>query len=262
MVRLFFLDTEGSADILSKKAEEKTAFPDKTYEEMLLSQLPDNLRAKIEGTNNTELRADRILTYTLLARAVLTDAPRIYSKGDLTKKDRQKNAPSLIFDEGGKPRLSDSDFGISLSHTENISLVAIASQRYADVGIDVELINGRAASVATRFISRYAPDFDIRIGNLCERYEKSGRENIFIFTLEDGNICKECNSELVFENGLTLADLSVLRWCATEAILKAEGGGFASLTRLKEISEGFTVCGGIISYKQRRYAVAFAEEKL
>jgi len=59
---------------------------------------------------------------------------------------------SIVYEENGKPRLADSDFSISISHTKNF--VSVLLSKYKNAGIDIETIQPRIEKIAKRFVTK------------------------------------------------------------------------------------------------------------
>ena len=249
MEKLFFLDTVSCARLLS----------DEIFQQRLISNLPETWRERIEKTNNTELRISRIAVYTLLAEAVLCEAGRIYPEDVFTSEMGAKKIPSLIFTKNGKPYLSGTAYGISISHTDGLSLVAISDKENDEIGVDIEKINERTVSVAQRFLSRYTEKFHILPYDLFAEYEYLDREDIFLYTLDENGLSRLDNYDILFTDIVTGNEGSVLDWCTTEALLKADGGGFASLPQIKQISDKGAPRTGKIIYKNIPYAVSLCK---
>lgn len=62
-----------------------------------------------------------------------------------------KKKPVIIYDDRGKPYLSDRSFHISISHTKDM-VAAIVSNMF-EVGIDVELVSDRIERIHHKFVS-------------------------------------------------------------------------------------------------------------
>ena len=239
MEKLFFLDTSGCEEFFSLKANE----------DKLLSFLPAQWQDRIAKTKNPELRHTRILTYSLLMKALLCEEWKILP-------NNTDNIPNLYFTEQGKPYINGASINISVSHTSGASLVAISNDEGVTIGVDIEEITDRGAIVSEKFNARYTRGNNISFGKLSDVYGQGKCDNVFSFTLGDYGIVSDGKCDIAFVEPISSSELSIVRWSATEALLKAEGGGFASLPSLAEIIKKSTVLAGVTSYKNKSYAVS------
>ncbi|MGC9150958.1 MAG: 4'-phosphopantetheinyl transferase family protein [Microbacter sp.] len=58
---------------------------------------------------------------------------------------------TIVYNESGKPFIEDNSFKISISHTDGFATVMIHPSQ--EVGIDIEIVSGRAAQLQKRFLN-------------------------------------------------------------------------------------------------------------
>ena len=196
--------------------------------DMLSSALPTALSQRCEAANAKELRHDRILAYTALMYA-------LYEAG------HDPDAVGFSFSELGKPSIPDSDYKVSMSHAGGIGIAAISCD--LDLGIDIELLNERAASTLQRVCKRFIPDF----------YPEPSALTDFIFDGEPSFvpdlevklyelIPKRLEGRLYLEKSTArcctgLESSKAEKWTCAEALLKLDGRGFTALPQLSSIRD-------------------------
>jgi len=89
----------------------------KDEENIIVSSLSENARARLDKKRNSELR-----NASLCALSLLTEEQRA----------------DLNFTEGGRPFFATLDCSIAISHSKSIAAIAISSSKSESIGIDVE----------------------------------------------------------------------------------------------------------------------------
>lgn len=113
-------------------------------------------------------------------------------------------AARVVYDAAGKPSLLDSEFFISISHTDGY--VAIAHSRNFEVGLDIELSSRNVLPVACRFMPRELLDgVSLGVANRVALCHWCAKEALFKITGDLGgnfkdNISVVCHS--VNESGV------------------------------------------------------------
>lgn len=169
---------------------------------------------------------------SLTARALLSD---------FYKKFFGCTHPEIKKSELGKPYFDfPSPRSISISHSDGAVAVAISDEKI-DIGIDVqsEIEAEKAYRISRRFPFVKERFFE-KIANAC----------VFKATLNrDGFSFEELSVSPCQKNEFTLW------WTSTEAVLKADGGGFTSVKKLDDIEKHCS----LFSFKERGYYISIAK---
>ena len=197
--------------------------------------LPESILKYINETKSATLLESRRLAYSLLYSSL----ERLFNGIDA----------EIVRDEGGKPhaRLADGRrLFISLSHTDNISAVAISDEREVGVDIEGEIDAERAERIERRFL-RDIPKSPLEIlGNTPLPTPILRGEPLTVTELKDKD-----------EESSNVRVLSVTdRWVICEAAMKCEGGGFGSLSRVGAILAESSVGVYRISADKKEYSLA------
>ncbi len=163
----------------------------------------------------------------------------------------------LSFDERGKPYLlRDGErfpLEISLSHTDALCAAILSDEGAVGVDLEGEIENERAERLAERFFSS-----GIAV-------EKRGSLRS-LYTLFEGAVSVFEPSEAGYsQNPRDAQEKDSIsfteRWVICEAMLKCEGGGFGSLTRLSELAGSMSVYSAELNLGEKRHFIAAAEWK-
>jgi len=169
---------------------------------------------------------------SLTARALLSD---------FYKKIFGCTHPEIKKSELGKPYFDfPSPRSISISHSDGAIAIALSDEK-AEVGIDIqsEIEKEKEARISKRFPFIKERCFK-NISNVC----------VFKATLNGAGFSFEKISPSPCQNG----DFTLL-WTITEAVLKADGGGFTSAKKLDDIEKHCS----LFSFKERGYYISIAK---
>ena len=163
----------------------------------------------------------------------------------------------LSFDERGKPYLErDGErfpVEISLSHTDSLAAVILSDEGEVGVDIETEIEEDRAERLADRFFSS-GISVEKR-GSLRSLYTLfEGAVSVFEPSKEG---CSQNPSDAEENHSISFTE----RWVLCEAILKCEGGGFGSLTRLPALAGSASVYSAELNFHEKRHFIAVAEFK-
>ncbi len=194
----------------------------------------EKVKQKILDTKNPELKMERISAYSLLYKALSDFA--------LTEKE-------IDFDEKGRPFIENTCVDISISHTKNAVVVALTDTPSLRIGADIEFVCKKSQDVAEKFISRYVANFPLT--------EKSNESQIFFFELTNEGF-KQIDNQLPYDEE---AANGLIKWCTLEAALKCEGGGFSDLPTILPDKGEIRVNSGVLTFKEDKYVLAFAQKR-
>lgn len=169
---------------------------------------------------------------SLTARALLSD---------FYKKIFGCTHPEIKKSELGKPYFDfPSPRSISISHSDGAIAIALSDEK-AEVGIDIqsEIEAEKAYRISHRF-PFVKERFFKEITDVC----------VFKATLNRDSFSFEKISPSPCQNG----DFTLL-WTITEAVLKADGGGFSSAKKLEELEK---ICN-IFNFKTNSFYVSVAK---
>ena len=93
-------------------------------------------------------------------------------------------------------------------------------------------------------------------GVTFEKYRIASGKFVPLFEESGEDFIKE-NDEVI-DGG---SDIAIKKWCAIEAILKLDGGGFSSLSRLMDLVKKNDCYAGVIKDNGDRYAFSIAVSK-
>ena len=192
----------------------------------ILDNLNESLQKRALSAKNDKAKREKIFTYALLTEALLHSG---YA-GDII----------LAEEKHGKPQLDGGVYKISLSHTDKLCAVAISDE--GEVGIDAEEISGEEKTKAAvkRFLNDFSPSLNFSQG-----------VKIYDFDFIKSSFTK-CKIDPIREAGPS--SFTVL-WTAAEALLKCDGGGFASLPSLEKIESESLIYSFTV---REKYSVSLA----
>ncbi|MBQ7363117.1 MAG: hypothetical protein IJW48_01560 [Clostridia bacterium] len=189
------------------------------------------LRELVSKTGSNRLKSERISAY--LALKYSYEKLFLHTFPTITKDEKER--PCFT-----RPNEFVSDF--SISHTSGISVIAFLSGE-GRVGVDAELeySSEKLDGISNKFFKK--ANFDLQRRELCveimiaELYNDSVK---FIDTLPI--VTNKIDSTILFSSSDTelsyvrLGDFDFFdRWTSLEALLKADGGGFSSLSLINEL---------------------------
>ena len=259
MIKLYLLDTE-NVDSLSFKKWEKELFA-----------LSPSVLKKIEATKDEKLKKDRSISYLFLESIIEKEKIKLCRiSGKRYFSDNFKL--EILFDSFGRPYIKDIDIDISLSHTEGLTAIAISFEKAKKVGIDAELMTEKSEERASKFHDRYLKKESINRENPSNINDKELL--IELYTLKEGEILKAAPEDIFCDinteeknNDEKAAEPEEMRfpalsdWCALEALLKCDGGGFSSISRIKDIMEKYGYIFFAEKIRKRTYMIALAADK-
>lgn len=199
--------------------------------------LPCSVKERILNTKDSGTKNERAYAYTLM-RAVLNK--RGVSDAELRK--------SFLFDEKGKPFLKDSDFEISVTHTDGMAAVAVSEG--GPVGIDLEKIDFLKRQRLEKIIARFYKESD------SVALEKNITKKNLVCLGENRAYVNEIKSE-----AFTDEDAPFVKWTVLEAALKHVGTGFECVKDAEKIMKELRIEASVISFDGNRYALSVAFAK-
>ena len=166
----------------------------------------NNINKRIEETKSERLKEERRIAYGFLLKAY-NDA---YGE----------SAPTLFFEEGGKPYFSSESHYVSVSHTDGFCAVSFCEN---PIGVDVETLANleEKSTVIKRFVNE-------SLQKEIKNREKA--EDLYmLYQIKNGDVIRVDSTECVFSHSPSLAS-----WTALEAVLKC-GGGFESYGKIDDL---------------------------
>jgi len=221
-----------------------------------ISSLSPAVREKIEETKDEELKKERIVTYTFLEKTVekyKRELCRASGKRFFSENFRLE----VDFKENGKPFIKGIDCDISVSHTKKMAFVAISFVKFLRIGADVEKHTERSIKAAQTFLNSRLKGENISLMNL-KKVKEIGELEFYI--LSDGKFYEE--SVDIEDEPEDIGYKDIDKWCAIEALLKLDGGGFRSIGKIGAIINGSDCYVLNAKLGEDRFSIAFAIEKL
>ena len=191
----------------------------------ILDNLNKGLQKRALSAKNEKVKREKIYTYALLTEAVFHSG---YA-GDI----------QLSEGKNGKPHLDGGTYEISLSHTEDLCAVAISDE--GEIGVDAEKVSGEEKTEAAvkRFLNDFSPSFNTS-------------QDVEIY---DFDFIKASLAKYTIDPISEAEPSSTVVWTAAEALLKCDGGGFASLPSLEKIERESMVYSFTV---REKYSVSLA----
>ena len=216
--------------------------------------LSPSVREKIEKTTDEKTKRDRIITYLFLEEKIEEMKMELCrASGKRFFSDRFKL--EIDFTEKGKPFIKGIDCGISVSHTDGGALVAISLVKFFRIGVDIEKKCEKSAATAEGFIKRRLALGDLPILS----FEKTGD----FISLESykftGGVFEKIPEKYIILNQSSIC--AIEKWCALEALLKLDGGGFSSLSHLENLKTENDCYSASLKNGDDTYAISVATEK-
>ncbi len=189
--------------------------------------------------------------------------------------------PKILYTDRGKPYFYESSISFSHSRTDSLCLVILSDS--SECGADIEFIKSedkKAGRAITRFLTY---DFCELIEKKCSYNNNSEfpdyEWNFYI--LEKGKIRKAADNEgisllsvceeessnetnfVIRERPYCEEEEKYRAWCALEALLKAEGGGFSSYKKenLLDLASDRPLYAPYLCVDGKNYAMAFVAER-
>ncbi len=179
---------------------------------MLYSALLRTERAEHYDTVKARIRSESALAYALLNALYL----KIY--GSPSPKIKRLDGGKPCFVGAGAP-------SFNISHTEG-AVLAVIDTDGADIGADIQ--SAIKPDMASRLLERYDFLSSVKAGaaidNLVFLVAERGENGELSFSELSTPLCEKASS---FE----------ARWTLCEALLKADGGGFRSVSKIGSFSE-------------------------
>lgn len=169
-----------------------------------------------------------------------------------------KALPDLFRDEKGKVQfVSDekkhsTNCLFNISHTDNVVVIAFCtSPPYKSVGVDIE--QKRDVTNADRLNERYLKNANNGLQNIkhsdvqIEMIKMSSQGCITFMSSFSGEVVANRDTCSFIDN-----------WTGLEAVLKADGGGFSSLSKISELSSNANILNFSICLQNKEYSLALA----
>ena len=239
MIKLYLLKL-GEGDIKTEK----------------INTLSPRVREKIEKTSNEKLKRDRLITYLFLEEKI----EKIKKEFCAVSKKRFFSDDfklEIDFEENGKPFIKGIDCEISVSHTEGAALVAISLLRFAKIGADAEKITEKSTFSAQRFIQRRLADAEISL--LSFKDMESAGITFEGYGISAGEFEPLKSDFFAFSDDNSVSDVE--KWCALEALLKLDGGGFSSLSKIEKLKTENDCYIGKFKLGEELYAFSLAASR-
>ena len=250
MIKLFIMDTEYAVEKMRCE---------KTYVRSLASQLPASWKKRILTTKSEDLMHDRICAYLLLREIVQENGDLIFPEAEETVDDDINSycdRAGLAFASSGRPSFENADVDFSVSHTTGVVAIAFSFNKEDKVGIDVEEISEKTEEAAKKFISRYMRGKEVKNGDLLFTFDFYDEREVSVYKLGDYG-CKKVSNLTLTEDTKT-NETPLKQWTSAEALLKCDGGGFASIPHIDEIRRRIAVDNGIMVISGRKYCISVA----
>ena len=250
MIKLFIMDTAYAVDKMRC---------DKDFVKSLVSQLPSTWKKRIVTTKSEDLMHDRICAYLLLREVIEENGDLIFPETqEIYREDVNSDCDraGLTFASGGRPSFLSADVDFSISHTDGAVAIAFSFNGRDKVGIDVEALSERTEDAAEKFVSRYMKNKNLKNGDLLFTFDFYDEREVSVYKLRDHG-CERVSNLTLTEDTVT-KQTPVKQWTSAEALLKCDGGGFASLPRIDEIKRKIAVDNGIVIMNGRKYCISVA----
>nr|MBE6544506.1 hypothetical protein [Oscillospiraceae bacterium] len=198
-----------------------------------LPDLPKDIQEYISSTKNDEVRAERRLAYITL----LCSLSLFFGIDDV----------EINRDSFGKPFIKHSgnkQIFISISHSDGTVAVSLSDE--GDIGVDLqtETDKKRAEKLDGRFLQGFKTENQF----IPISYYHCTIENDLVFFIEIFPADAK-------EEGFTE------RWSALESLLKLDGGGFSSLSKIKKIKDSAKTNIKILDLDIKKYSLSTSIKK-
>ncbi len=211
---------------------------DKGGRHMVYIAIMQHRQSATAGTVREKARAERLAAYALLSA--------------LYEKIYGASLPAISRAEGGKPYFKGDNMpGFNISHTDGACLAAIDTEGIG-IGADIQIkiADAVAERVGKRFPFVECTECGRPIAELLIFEGREDRGEITVTPLSLG----ECGLQASTVSGFSA------KWALTEAVLKADGGGFGNACKLGELKNYESVS---FVWKEKYFisAVRLADEK-
>ena len=203
------------------------------------SLFPEKLRSYISSPKSPEVRQSRLGGYLLLFHTVRF----LFGRTDF----------KIEFTEAGKPYFDSSelkDLSFNISHSGGLCAVCICDEGKA-VGVDIqeEIEKEKAERIKERFYEGEIP-------------MEESPDPVYLF----GGFSSfgDCFFAEIPSEGIELCDPSesfLDRWSLCEAVMKCDGGGFASYGNIEKLLSKTKRQTIRLTYKGKKYSLSTVSEK-
>ncbi len=243
--------------LLNTKSAEELCESEKLSERLLI-KLPESWKTHINSPKSEKVRKDRLFAYSLLGYAFYENRERFLDINETVNEYTYGFLPELCFTEKGRPFLKDVSFDFSVTHTDGLCCVAIAYSPGNRVGVDAEKLTQVSVKTASEFINKYVQEAKPYVTNLF--FDRINKQEVeIVYTAFDKYGIYKTKNDITVKMPRVSDPLSV--WTATEAVLKADGGGFYSLPSLDELVKKHTCSCGNFKVGDDVYCVSVAVEQ-